>query len=94
MKKEPYGIRLRDRGKDRLYRAIKIKITAEEDFFSSFLKLPEVVNFKPDDLFMRGINTVKQGNSELFRFIGKKIMWKVIGINNTHLIHKIVEDAL
>ncbi|CAI2195503.1 17176_t:CDS:2, partial [Funneliformis geosporum] len=26
----------------------------------------DVVNFRPDNLFMRGIDTVKQGNSELF----------------------------
>src|SRR5688500_4174618 len=54
----------------------------------------EVVNFRPDDLFMRGIDTVKQGNSELFRFIGEKIMWEAMGINNTRSIRKIVEDAL
>ncbi|CAI2194354.1 6093_t:CDS:2, partial [Funneliformis geosporum] len=38
----------------------------------------DVVNFRPNDLFMRGIDTVKQGNSELFRFIGEKIMWEAI----------------
>ncbi|GBB97419.1 hypothetical protein RclHR1_29900002 [Rhizophagus clarus] len=54
----------------------------------------EVVNFRPDNLFMRGIDTVKQGNSELFRFIGEKIMWEAMGINNTHPIQKIVEDVL
>jgi DNA polymerase elongation subunit (family B) len=31
------------------------------------------VNFKPKNLFKKGIDTVKQGNSELFRFIGDKI---------------------
>ncbi|CAI2195182.1 8216_t:CDS:2, partial [Funneliformis geosporum] len=35
-----------------------------------------------------------QGNSELFRFIGEKIMWEARGINNTRSICKIVEDAL
>ncbi|CAI2187898.1 17718_t:CDS:2, partial [Funneliformis geosporum] len=54
----------------------------------------EVVNFRPDDLFMRGIDTVKQENSELFRFIGEKIMWEAMDINNTCSICKIVEDAL
>ena len=43
---------------------------------------------------MRGIDTVKQGNSELFRFIREKIMWEAIGINNTRSIHEIVKDAL
>ena len=52
------------------------------------------VNFRPDDLFMKGINTVKQGNSELFRFIREKIMWEAMGINNTRPIQKIVEDVL
>jgi hypothetical protein len=54
----------------------------------------DVVNFRPNDLFMRGIDTVKQGNSKLFRFIGEKIMWEAMGINNTRSIRKIVEDAL
>ncbi|RIB08439.1 hypothetical protein C2G38_2211662 [Gigaspora rosea] len=54
----------------------------------------DVVNFKPKNLFMKGIDTVKQGNSELFRFIGKTIMWEAMDIDNTRSIHKIVEDTL
>ncbi|GBB87524.1 hypothetical protein RclHR1_00140028 [Rhizophagus clarus] len=54
----------------------------------------EVVNFRPDNLFMRGIDTVKQGNSELFRFIGEKIMWEAMDINNERSIHDIVKDTL
>ena len=53
----------------------------------------DVVNFRSNNLFKRGIDTVKQGNSELFRFIREKIIWEAIGINNTRSIHKIVEDA-
>ncbi|PKK61378.1 DNA/RNA polymerase [Rhizophagus irregularis] len=41
-----------------------------------------------------GIDTVKQGNSELFRFIGEKIMWEAMDINNTRSIHEIVKDVL
>ncbi|CAI2201402.1 6989_t:CDS:1, partial [Funneliformis geosporum] len=52
------------------------------------------VNFRPDDLFMKRIDTVKQVNSELFRFIGEKIIWEAMCINNTRSIHKIVEDVL
>src|SRR5581483_10104854 len=33
-----------------------------------------IVNFKPKNLFMKGIETVKQGKSQLLKFIGKKIM--------------------
>ncbi|RIA82420.1 hypothetical protein C1645_835403 [Glomus cerebriforme] len=54
----------------------------------------EVVNFRPKTLFTKGIDTVKQGNSELFRFIREKIMWEAMGINNTRPIQKIVEDVL
>ena len=32
--------------------------------------------------------------SQLFKFIGEKIMWEAIDINNTCSIHKIVEDTL
>src|SRR6266498_1009923 len=54
----------------------------------------EVVNFKPKSLFTKGIDTVKQGQSQLFKFIGKKIMWEAMDINNTRSIHKIVKDTL
>ena len=51
------------------------------------------VNFRPDDLFKKGIDTVKQENSELFRFIGEKIMWEAMGIDNTRPIQEIVKDV-
>ena len=54
----------------------------------------EVVNFKPKSLFTKGIDTVKQGQSQLFKFIGEKIMWEAMDINNTRSIYKIVEDTL
>jgi DNA polymerase elongation subunit (family B) len=53
-----------------------------------------VVNFRPDELFTKGINSVKKGQSNLFRFIGEKIMRDFIGIDNTYQIHQIVEDTL
>ena len=53
-----------------------------------------VVNFRPDELFRKGIDTVKQGQSQLFKYIGEKIMWEAMDINNTRSIHKIVEDIL
>ncbi len=52
------------------------------------------IDFRPDNLFMRGIDIVKQGNSELFRFIGRKIMQEAMNIDNTRTIHEIVEDTL
>ena len=52
------------------------------------------IDFRPDNLFMWEINTVKQENSKLFRFIGKKIMQKAINIDNIHIIHEIVKNTL
>ncbi|POG82469.1 hypothetical protein GLOIN_2v1469774 [Rhizophagus irregularis DAOM 181602=DAOM 197198] len=52
------------------------------------------VNFRPDDLFKKGIDTVKQGKSQLLKFIGEKIMREAMDINNTRSIHDIVEDTL
>ncbi|CAG8516724.1 13516_t:CDS:2 [Cetraspora pellucida] len=54
----------------------------------------EVVNFKPDNLFKKGIDSIKQGQSQLFKFIREKIMWEAMDINNIQSIHKIVEDTL
>ncbi|RGB29794.1 DNA polymerase family B-domain-containing protein [Rhizophagus diaphanus] len=66
--------------------------TSKKKYFSVLHE--GVVNFRPDDLFRKGIDTVKQGQSQLFKFIGKKIMWEAININNTYSIHKIVENTL
>ncbi|RIA96631.1 hypothetical protein C1645_815172 [Glomus cerebriforme] len=41
-----------------------------------------------------GIDTVKQGQFQLFKFIEKKIVWEAIDINNMCSIHEIVEDTL
>jgi len=54
----------------------------------------EVVNFKPKSLFTKRIDTIKQGQSQLFKFIEEKIIWEAMDINNTRSIHKIVEDIL
>jgi len=54
----------------------------------------DVVNFKLKILFMKGIDTVKQGKSQLLKFIGEKIMREAMDINNMHSIHETVEDTL
>ncbi|CAI2192452.1 12291_t:CDS:2, partial [Funneliformis geosporum] len=53
----------------------------------------DIVNFKLKKLFMKGIETVKQGKSQLLKFIGEKIMREAIDINNMCPIHKIVENT-
>ena len=54
----------------------------------------DVVNFKLKNLFMKGIDTVKQGKSQLLKFIREKIMKEAMDINNIRSIHKIVKDTL
>ncbi|GES76982.1 DNA polymerase family B-domain-containing protein [Rhizophagus clarus] len=66
--------------------------TSKKKYFS--VPHEGVVNFRPDELFRKGIDTVKQGQSQLFKYIGEKIMWEAMDINNTRSIHKIVEDIL
>ena len=53
-----------------------------------------VVNFRSDELFRKGIDSIKQGVSQLFRFVGEKIMRNSMDINNTRSLHQIVEDTL
>src|SRR5438132_13164419 len=54
----------------------------------------EVPNFKPKKLFIKGIDTVKQGKSQLFKTIGNRIMWGAMDINNNRTLHEIVEEVL
>ncbi|CAI2184131.1 3077_t:CDS:2, partial [Funneliformis geosporum] len=54
----------------------------------------DVVNFKPKNLFIKGIDTVKQGKSQLLKFIREKIMREAMDINNMYPIHIIVKDTL
>src|SRR6185436_12511169 len=52
-------------------------------------------NFGPTKkLFIRGIDTVKQGKSQLFKTIGERIMWGAMNVNNEQSLHKIVEEVL
>jgi DNA polymerase elongation subunit (family B) len=48
-------------------------------------------NRKP---FIRGVETVKRGKSNLFRKIGKCIMDESMRVDNTRTLHQIVEDVL
>src|SRR5256885_17117685 len=42
-----------------------------------------VVNFRSDELFRKEINSIKQGVSQLFRFISEKIIRDSMDINNS-----------
>ena len=52
------------------------------------------VNFRPKDLFVRGIDVVKQGQPGLAREIGYRVMWACVALDNARGVRAIVEDAL
>ena len=54
----------------------------------------DAVNFSLKKPFIRGIDTVKQGKSQLFKIIGERIMNEVRDVNNERSLHEIVEDVL
>lgn len=53
-----------------------------------------VPNFHPKHLFIRGIDVVKQGQTELARQIGYRIMWQAVAVGNDKDIDEIVEAVL
>src|SRR6266542_4671617 len=80
-----------------------LKMAYEEVLFSvvftgkkKYFGIPheDVVNFSLKKPFIRGIDTVKQSKSQLFKIIGKRIMNEVRDVNNERSLHEIVEDVL
>jgi hypothetical protein len=69
-----------------------VVFTGKKKYFGT--KHEDAVNFGLKDPFIRGIDTVKQGKSQLFKTIGERIMSEVRDINNERSLHKIVEDVL
>ncbi|CAI2193867.1 18560_t:CDS:1, partial [Funneliformis geosporum] len=69
-----------------------ICFTGKKKYFG--VEHEDVINFKLKNLFMKGIDTIKQGKSQLLKFIGENIMREAMDINNTRPIHKIVKDTL
>ena len=69
-----------------------VVFTGKKKYFG----IPHVseVNFRPKDLFVRGIDVVKQGQPGLARELGFRIMWACVSLNNARPIRAIVEDAL
>lgn len=52
------------------------------------------INFRPRKLFVRGIDTVKQGQFNLFVTVGTRIMWRCVALDNRLSISAIAEDVL
>ncbi|CAG8568236.1 9506_t:CDS:2, partial [Cetraspora pellucida] len=76
---------------------VKITMKVMDEFHNKkYFKVAhkEIVNFKPKKLFTKSIDTVKQGQTELFRFVEEKTMRKAMNIDNTHTIYQIIKDTL
>ena len=51
-------------------------------------------NFKPKDLFIRGLEVKKRGVSELLKIICMDLMWKSMDLNNTKTLKELVNDKI
>lgn len=51
-------------------------------------------NFKPRDLFIRGLEVKKRGVSELLKIICMDLMWKSMDLNNTKTLRELVNDKI
>lgn len=53
-----------------------------------------IPNFKPKDLFIRGLEVKKRGVSELLKIICMDLMWKSMDLNNTKTLRELVIDKI
>lgn len=59
-----------------------------------FISHEGVVNFKPKDIFIRGLEVKKRGVSELLKIVCMDIMWKSMDINNLKTLRELVIDKI
>lgn len=52
------------------------------------------VNLRPKKLFTRGIDTIKQGQTDYMKKIGNKIMWDSMNVDNEKTLEEIVLETL
>lgn len=53
-----------------------------------------IVNFKPNELFIRGVSVIKRGTSNLLRKVGMEIMWDSMDLNNFKAMRSLVEEKI
>lgn len=53
-----------------------------------------IPNFKPKDLFIRGLEVKKRGVSELLKIICMDLMWKSMDLNNTKTLRELIHDKI
>ena len=54
----------------------------------------KIPNFKPKDLFIRGLEVKKRGVSELLKIICMDLMWKSMDLKNTKTLRELVNDKI
>ena len=69
-----------------------VVFTGKKKYFG--IPYEDIANFKPKEFFIRGIDTVKQGKSQVFKTIGDWIMQGAMDINNDRSLHDIAKDVL
>lgn len=52
------------------------------------------VNFRPSDLFIRGLVARRRGTSEFLKKISMKILWQAMDLHNRQSLRKIIESNL
>jgi DNA polymerase elongation subunit (family B) len=69
-----------------------VDLTGKKKYFGiPHINIP---NFRPKELFIRGVDVVKQGQTQFAKDIGYRIMWAAMRIDNARTMQKIVEDVL
>ncbi len=54
----------------------------------------KIPNFKPKDLFIRGLEVKKRGVSELLKIICMDLMWRSMNLDNTKTLRELVEEKI
>jgi DNA polymerase elongation subunit (family B) len=53
-----------------------------------------IVNFKPSKLFIRGLEVIKRGTSDVLKDICMSIMWSSVSIQNVHTIRQLILTSI
>ena len=53
-----------------------------------------IVNFKPSKLFIRGLEVIKRGTSDVLKDICMDIMWSSVSIKNVHTIRQLILTSI
>jgi hypothetical protein len=53
-----------------------------------------IVNFKPNDLFIRGISVIKRGTSEILKKVGFEVMWEAMNLDDYRGFRELTETKI